>query len=237
MQNNLVISSSAADLFPNVEIAVITGELLSDDKDPVSIKESIEKYRKVAFERLQNETEPYDFLSQHPHIAAWREAYQRFGVKAKKHPPTHEAMAKRLLKTQTWPDINPIVDIYLANQVEWLLPHGGYDVDRLDGDVTLQVASEGLLFIGLGNDIEPESIPAGEIIYTDNQRVLTRRWNYRDCDETQLRSNSKRFWLAIESPDSQVIQASLLHTAADSLAEKLAQTLDADTSIQLFSAR
>lgn len=76
--------------------------------------------------------------------------YRQCGVNPKKYPPTHEALAKRLLKGNEWPNINPIVDIYLANQVEHLLPHGGHDLRKLDGNMRLRRSSGGESFSPLG---------------------------------------------------------------------------------------
>ncbi len=234
MPNKLVIADSVKQLFPNLQIAVISGTLPEAPQDSPPLRTAIAQLRESALETLETESGRYEFLSQHPHVAAWRAAYSRFGVKAKRHPPTHEALAKRLLKTGEWPDINPITDIYLANQVEWLLPHGGYDTNYLSGSITLQTAQAGLEFTPLGSD-QSEPVPEGEIIYTDDSRVLTRRWNYRDCDITRLRNDSTQFWLAIESPDSDIIEEAQLTGAASGLCDKLATLLNATVESQLVS--
>jgi DNA/RNA-binding domain of Phe-tRNA-synthetase-like protein len=48
----------------------------------------------------------------HPHIAAWRETYQKFGAKPSKYPCSVEALLSRVLKDQALPAINRITDIY-----------------------------------------------------------------------------------------------------------------------------
>lgn len=232
MPYNLVIDSAIEEKFPHLQVAVITGELTDSRPDPQLVQSAIDGYRAVAMQRLEEQASQFNPFSQHPHVAAWRQAYSSFGVKAKRHPPTHEALAKRLLKGQSWPDIIPIVDVYLANQIEWLLPHGGYDSDYLSGDITLRIASEGLSFTALGSD-EAEPVPTGEVIYTDDDNVLTRRWNYRDCDAARLRESTQRFWLAIESPDNRLIDSEKIHQAAEGLADKLRNALGASAAVNI----
>ncbi len=233
MPNELSVATAVKNQFPKLQIAVITGELPATTPDPARTSAAINALRDTALRQLKTEAGRFEHLSQHPHVAAWRQAYASFGVKAKRHPPTHEALAKRLLKDQGWPEINPIVDIYLANQAQWLLPHGGYDSDYLSGDLCLRLAGSGLTFTALGSD-EAEAVPEGEIIYTDEARVLTRRWNYRDCHATRIRAATQRFWLAIESPDSALIAPDIIRQAGASLADKLDRTLGASVALSVI---
>jgi DNA/RNA-binding domain of Phe-tRNA-synthetase-like protein len=46
-----------------------------------------------------------------PEIAAWREAYRRFGAKPSEHRSAIEALARRVLKPDNLPAINTLVDI------------------------------------------------------------------------------------------------------------------------------
>lgn len=46
-------------------------------------------------------------LSSEPEIAAWREAYRKFGAKPKEYPSSIEALYKRILKGQDIGEINP----------------------------------------------------------------------------------------------------------------------------------
>jgi DNA/RNA-binding domain of Phe-tRNA-synthetase-like protein len=39
-------------------------------------------------------------------------------------------------------------------------------------------------------EIEQEYTYPGEVVYADDVRVLTRRWNYRDCKDTMITENT-----------------------------------------------
>jgi len=77
------------------------------------------------------------------------------------------------------------VDAYNAVSVRHLVPMGGFDLDRVKGDIQLRHSEGGEAFTPLGPAAQEETYP-GEVVYADEERVLTRRWNYRDCDETKI---------------------------------------------------
>jgi DNA/RNA-binding domain of Phe-tRNA-synthetase-like protein len=150
----------------------------------------------------------------HPHIAEWRTTYERFGVKVRSHRPTHEALARRVLRDGKWPgQINPIVDVYLTNQLTHLLPHGGYDCEPLAGTLRLAVSSGGEPFEPLGGGAETTEV--GEIIYRDDCRVLTRRWNSCDCDTTKITADTRQFVLMLESAGTLISDEALGVATAD----------------------
>jgi len=123
--------------------------------------------------------------SRHPFIASWRDMYRSFGTKAGDYRPSAEALARRALKEGALPRINAAVDAYNAVSLRHLVPMGGFDLDRVRGDIVLRYSEGGEEFIPLGPAAAEETYP-GEVVYADNARILTRRWNYRDCEETKI---------------------------------------------------
>src|SRR5437870_5812095 len=164
------IEPSVLEIFPHVTIGVVRGII---ETPRSTLNERVLELRQEALSRLYQFGLDTGNLTSHPHILAWRAAYQRFGVKPKKHIPTHEALARRLLRNGGWPTINPIVDIYLTNQAAHLLPHGGYDQATLTGALRLAVSKEAERFEPLGGG--EEFTTPGEVLYRDDQRILTRR--------------------------------------------------------------
>jgi len=95
---------------------------------------------RAAEQQLRNRMSLETMLAQ-PNILAWQEAYRKFGVKPNKHKPTCEALLRRILKGDTLPTINTIVNCYLIAEMEHLLPCGGYDIDRVRGDIELRISN------------------------------------------------------------------------------------------------
>ncbi len=139
-------------------------------------------------------------VTRHPFIASWREMYRSFGTKPGDYRPSAEALVRRALKTGGLPTINTAVDAYNAVSVMHLIPMGGFDLDRVVGDITLRFSPGGEEFTPLGSDKREETY-VGEVVYADDERILTRRWNYRDCDETKITEETRSAVLFIDGPE------------------------------------
>lgn len=204
---NLIIAEEVAGRYPHLRIGVLIGK-------GVTVQRKTDELEKLKQEKVAELRQKYDSdnLISNPSIAAWRRTYRSFGVKPKRYRPTAEALLRRLIKGEEIPIINTVVDSYLVVETEYLLPIGGYDLDRISGDIKLRVSPGGEAFQPLGST-QGETTNEGEIIYSDNTRVLTRKWNFRDCDATKITLNTKTIGLfteaAEEDTDTKTISESL----------------------------
>lgn len=130
-------------------------------------------------------------VDQHPHIAAWREAFRDFGAKPKRTRPSVDALLRRA--PEGLPRIDRLTDIYNAVSVRHVLPLGGEDLDhyagpaqlvRADGTETFETAS--------GGEAVTEYPRAGEVVWRDDAGVTCRRWNWRQCVRTRLTHQTTR---------------------------------------------
>jgi lysyl-tRNA synthetase class 2 len=78
-----------------------------------------------------------------------------------------------------------------------MVPVGGDDISRVEGDIALRFAHEGELFQPLNSE-EVEQTKPGEVIYADDVDVLCRRWNWRECDKTKMTQNTEEALLIVE---------------------------------------
>ncbi len=191
----LVIEQDIVAMFPALRIGIVTGRGL----DNVGSSEAVEAVKRLAAAALRQSLSA-EGLSQHPYLLAWRETYRRFGTKPKDHRPTAEALLRRILREEAIPTISKVVDLYLAVEAEFYLPIGGYDVDKVEGDIVLRLSPGNEPFTPIGAAKAEETTYAGEVIYADSSKVLTRRWNYRDCDAAKVTAASKNIALFCEAP-------------------------------------
>lgn len=190
----LVISEKIAEKYADLRIGIFVGKELSiSERD-----EGLEKLKITAERRLRNSGYTYANLSDHPYISAWRDIYRSFGVKPKKHNPTAEALVRRVLKGEPLPRINTLVDSYLLVETEHFLPIGGYDAELVNGNIFLRYSEGNEEFHPLGSE-HIEYTNSGEVVYSDNMNILTRRWNFRDSDYTKITTESKNVILLIEA--------------------------------------
>jgi DNA/RNA-binding domain of Phe-tRNA-synthetase-like protein len=137
-------------------------------------------------------------ISQLPKIAAWREAYRQFGAKPKDHPSSIESLYKRIMRGQI-SGISPLVDIYNYISLKYMLPAGGEDLDKMQGDLqlTYAMADEQPVTV-LGKD-EAQAPAPGEVIYKDDAGTICRRWNWREAARTILADDTTNCILVLEA--------------------------------------
>jgi DNA/RNA-binding domain of Phe-tRNA-synthetase-like protein len=122
-------------------------------------------------------------IAEEPRIAAWREAYRKFGAKPSEFRCSVEAMARRALRSEPLPAINALVDIGNVLSLRRLMPVGGHAIDHLNGDIELRLATGSEDFIPFGTTELEHPLP-GEVVFAEGDTVLTRRWTWRQGTHT-----------------------------------------------------
>ena len=93
--------------------------------------------------------------------------------------------------------INKIVDVYNYISLKHMIPIGGDDMDKVEGDIILRYAKGDERFIQLNSD-KMDNPKEGEIVYADDKEILCRRWNWRECDKSKMTSETKNVILVAE---------------------------------------
>jgi DNA/RNA-binding domain of Phe-tRNA-synthetase-like protein len=200
MRPTLKVESEIYRAFPGYTAFVVYAEGLPggpSDNESRALLRSSEEFARESFGGRRPED--------HEHIQAWRQAFKTFGAKPKRHLCGAEALLQRTLGGHEIPCINRLVDVYNAVSIRWVLPAGGEDWDRLEGDLVLQPASGQETFVAMTADGEQVANPnPREVIWADTGGVTVRRWNWRQCARTQIteRTTSAYFVLDRLSPYS-----------------------------------
>jgi len=138
-----------------------------------------------------------DKAQDHPRIKPWRTAFSKLGISGSKFPSSIESMAKRILKGDPFPRINPLVDLYNGVSLRYLVPMGGHDLDTLKGNIHLRFAEGSEPFTPMGGG-ETMVVPKGELVYRDDQEVLTRNWVWRQCEKDKATEKTKNIFIPID---------------------------------------
>lgn len=136
---------------------------------------------------------------EHPYIACWREAYRLFGAKPKDYPSSIENLVRRILKDESIRHINKLVDIYNSISLKHLLPVGGEDLEKIQGDITLTIATDQETPVILLGEKEARAPYPKEVIYKDELGTICRRWNWKEVDRTKLTENTHDAIIVIEA--------------------------------------
>lgn len=190
----LRIAPEILDRYPDYRAVVVYAEGVrngpSDDQSRALLRAAEERAR-VLFADSP--------VPEHPHIAAWRAAYGRFGAKPSRFRSSVEALVRRAL-TDELPPINRLVDLYNAISVQYVLPVGGEDRDQLIGDDVLRFASGSEPFetYERGNLVTTTPEP-GEVVWADDLAVTCRRWNWRQCARTALTEKVENAFFVLDA--------------------------------------
>lgn len=197
--SKFIMSDEFINIFPEAEIAVIVAKCLdnseegNEEKRPDMIEE-LEEANINAKEFLTAEV-----FSENKVISVWRQAFQKFKTK-KGARCSIESMLKRISKGNEIGTINPLVDVYNTVSLNYGIPCGGEDLDRIEGDMILTLADGGELFLPLGAEEHDDALP-GEVIYKDDDGAVCRCWNWREGERTMLTEDTENAFLIIESVD------------------------------------
>jgi DNA/RNA-binding domain of Phe-tRNA-synthetase-like protein len=138
-----------------------------------------------------------DKAQDHPRIKPWRTAFSKLGISGSKFQSSIESMARRILKGDPFPKINPIVDLYNSVSLRFLVPMGGHDLDTIKGNIGLRFAEGSEPFTSMGG-IETVTVPKGELVYCDDCEVLTRNWVWRQCEKDKATEKTKNIFIPID---------------------------------------
>jgi len=173
-----------------------------------------------------------DMIKQHPVIQAWHETYQQFGAKPKKH---QVSLANLLEKAASGQDmhVHPLVDLYNAISLMYMLPAGAFDLDAVSGDITLRKAGDDEAEVALLGEKEARAPQRGEVIYADGNGAICRRWNWKESHRTRITEDTNRVLFVFEAIDD--ARARVLSAALQRLEQELAKACSGTTSSFILS--
>ena len=179
--------------FPGLIIGVVICKNLDNSGTQEEVQKLIREQEDNIRTKYNTET-----LSQTPKIDVWRKTYSAFGAKPKENKSSVENLYRLVLQGVNLRHINKLVDIYNFISLKHMVPVGGEDIDKIEGDVVLTFAEPNEPTVLLLGDKEPRPPHAGEVIYKDNVSAICRRWNWREADRTKFTEETKNCFLVIE---------------------------------------
>jgi DNA/RNA-binding domain of Phe-tRNA-synthetase-like protein len=175
-----IVSPEVLSKFPDYIRGVVIARGVDNNGEK---KQLVELLRKVVQEATKDES--LQDIKNHPRIAPWRQAYAEFGTNPNKFYCSIESLGRRARRGDQLPYINTLVALFNYFSIKHMVPSGGDDLDSVDGDLRLTLAKGDEPFTPLGSEAI-EHPPPGEVIYFDNSKVMCRRWNWRQGDQTKL---------------------------------------------------
>lgn len=191
------IESAIFETFPDLKVGLLVVKGADNHRTTnQEIEEMLAFESKNLQEKYQNE-----LVSDIPKIGDWRRAYKAFGYQPSSYRSSLEALLRRLIRDGQLTDINPIVNFCNLISLKHALPVSGDDLDQVSGSIRLDFAKGGEFFVTLGSKKLEQARP-GEVVYRDDLDLLSKAWNYRKSDKSQISEVSQNVALVLEGLES-----------------------------------
>ncbi len=178
--------------FPELNIGVVAAKGIDNMGLSEEVVNKLRAHEKEIRDNFEKGT-----LSENPKINAWRKAYSLFGAKPKKYKCSVENLYRMILDGIELKPINKVVDIYNYISIKHIVPVGGDNIDNVDGDIILKFAKGSETFRELNSDSDTNP-KEGEVVYADDNEVLCRRWNWRECEKSKMTEKTENVALVVE---------------------------------------
>lgn len=179
--------------FPHVVGGVIHAAAVSNRPAPAELTAAYHLEQSSVRERV-GETP----LSELPTLAAWRAVFRGFGVNPTKYRCAAEALLRRLTKQGDIPSINALVDLANLVSIRYALPVAVFDQRAVVGGTIVRLAHGGEHWADLGGS-QTEHPEPGEVIFSDDEeRVLARRWCWRQSRASAAGEDTTEVLITVE---------------------------------------
>ncbi len=227
LRMNIDISEIVTD-FPDFRVAVVLAERIEIEPGRPAELAAIIAGREAACRTAWGDTD----LSEIPGIAVWRKAYRAFGIKRTSYRSSVERLAKNVLAGRPLPEINAFVDAYNAVSLASVMPLGADDRDKVAGDISFRYSRVGDQFLDMASGADEGEAPSadppksGEVVYADAEKILCRRWNWRQDLRSLVTPLTSRALITVQANG-----AGDLNAAVADLRAMLGRFTGADTSV------
>ncbi len=188
-----IVDNAIFDKFPDLNIGVVAAKSIDNTGTNEEIIRLLREKETEIRQNLDAQT-----LPQNPKIDCWRKAYSSFGAKPKDNPSSVENLYRLVLKGADIRHINKVVDIYNLMSLKHMVPLGGEDLDKIQGDIMLTVAGPNEPSVLLLGDKDPRPPREGEVIYKDEISAICRRFNWREAGRTKFTEETRNAVLVAE---------------------------------------
>ena len=153
MNKKISISSKILDLVPDTRLGVVYGNVRYqkyNDQLWQAIEQEIKRLQQLKIEQIKDI----------PQIATTRSAYRALGKEPARYRPSAEALLRRIIQGKGLYKISNIVDTINLASIKTGYSIGGYDYDKIQGDIVFDVGRSDDEYQAIGRGkINVENLP------------------------------------------------------------------------------
>jgi DNA/RNA-binding domain of Phe-tRNA-synthetase-like protein len=183
---DITISDKLKKLVPAIQLSCIESNVIYHPKNEILWEEIMKLISDI------NSKVRIDQISKLKAVAATRSAYKACGKDPARYRPSAEALLRRAVKHNSVFQINNIVDSLNLVSLSTGFSIGGYDADKIEGNVVFDIGNEEEPYRGIGRgDLNIQGLP----VFRDESGAFGTPTS--DSERTSVTEKTKRFLMII----------------------------------------
>lgn len=133
---------------PNFKLGVIKYENIQVGDSPQMLKGRLRLFQESLYFDLEEKS-----LNEFPGIKEWKKVFKDAGTDPNRYRPSVEAMFRRIKKQNYLGSINSAADINNFFSLQYQVPIGIYDLDKLKGNIEIKIGAEQDEYTGINGRV------------------------------------------------------------------------------------
>jgi DNA/RNA-binding domain of Phe-tRNA-synthetase-like protein len=212
---SFIVEKAVFDKLPDYCVGVVVATGLDNHRQDETVAQMLDKAA-ADFAEANKEANVREL----PGVKACRDAFLSLSMNPNKFMCSIESLMKRVQKTGALPHINTVVDLGNAFSLNYQLPIGAHDIDKLEDNVEIRFSTIEDHFLPMG-EAELENMPEGELVYVSGHTVKTRRWIWRQSEDGKIGEDTSHVFSPIDGFKS--VTGDAVIEARDQLAKLLSE--------------
>jgi len=142
------LNSALFNAVPNLKLGINHYTKITVSESPQMIKGRLRLFQEQLFFELQDKA-----VTEFDGIKEWRSIWKSLGADPNRYRPSCEALLRRIKKQNYLDPFNLAVDLNTFFSLKNEIPVGIYDLEKINGDVTISVGTESDSYEGLNGRI------------------------------------------------------------------------------------
>lgn len=144
---DIILSEPIRQACTDLALSVIACEVKNSQTTGILWKEIEEEMEKIS------STFTLENIKMRPEISATRQVYKKLGKDPNRYRPSAEALCRRICKGVGIQRVNTLVDIINLISIRSGFSIGGFDAEKIQGDLQLEVGTANDIFQAIGRGI------------------------------------------------------------------------------------